>query len=80
MSKYKSPSPAGLGFLGQQIKADCPSRSLTAAIDHPQVVVGPAIATVVWKMTFDQIAPLDLEHFAQAHVDLVLNGLLTDSS
>lgn len=49
------------------------------AIEHPQVVVGPAIAALIWTITFDKVAPLDLEQYAQAHADLVLHGLLQQS-
>ncbi len=47
----------------------------TLVLATPQVVMGPAMMAVIWKLTFDDIAPLDLEAFAAAHCDLVLNGL-----
>ncbi|QDU87046.1 Fatty acid metabolism regulator protein [Pirellulimonas nuda] len=47
----------------------------TLALATPQVVMGPALMAIVWKLTFDEVAPLDLKAFAAAHCDLVLNGL-----
>lgn len=48
----------------------------TPVADHAEVIMGPSIMAAVWKMTFDHAAPLDLERHAEAHLDLVLNGLL----
>jgi len=42
----------------------------------PTIIMGPAIFAAVWKMTFDEVEPLDLEPFMEAHVDMALNGLL----
>lgn len=42
----------------------------------PSIIMGPAIFAAVWKMTFEPVAPLDLETFMEAHVDMALNGLL----
>lgn len=41
----------------------------------PQVIVGPALQAAVWKMAFEDVAPMDLERHRRAHLDLVLNGL-----
>jgi len=42
----------------------------------PTIIMGPAIFAAVWKMTFEPVAPLDLDTFMEAHVDMALNGLL----
>ncbi len=50
---------------------------LCPAADIPLVVVAPALVAALWRMTFDQIRPLPLDDFFDAHVDLILNGLQT---
>jgi AcrR family transcriptional regulator len=45
------------------------------AIDFPQVVFGPVVAAMVWTLLMAKKHPIDLEAFAQVHVDLILNGL-----
>lgn len=49
---------------------DCP------AITEPRVVIGPAILALIWTMIFETVSPLDRTAFRQAHLDLVLHGLL----
>lgn len=44
-------------------------------LEEPLVVVGPATMAALWQLTFDHVAPLDLERFSAAHIDLVLHGL-----
>ena len=43
--------------------------------DFPQVVMGPAIAAVIWSLLFGKSHPLDLDGYARAHLDLLLHGL-----
>jgi AcrR family transcriptional regulator len=45
------------------------------ASDYPQVVVGPAIASVIWTLLFGKSHPLDLDGYFRAHFDLLMNGL-----
>lgn len=45
-------------------------------IDQPIIVAAPAIAAAIWRTTFDRYDPLDVEAYAAAHVDIILNGLL----
>jgi len=45
-------------------------------VDQPQVVIGPIALVDVWMMMFDDRQPLDLKAYFDAHLDLVLNGLL----
>jgi len=49
---------------------DCP------AMLEPRVVFGAAIMAAVWKMTFEDLSPLDLQQFLKAHLDVVLYGLI----
>ena len=45
-------------------------------IDSPQVVMAPIALVDLWIMMFDDRQPLDLKAYFDAHLDLVLNGLL----
>lgn len=42
----------------------------------PNVIMGPAIFAAIWKITFEEVAPMDLGMFMDAHVDMALNGLM----
>ncbi len=44
--------------------------------DSPQVVIAPIALVDLWMMMFDDRRPLDLKTYFDAHLDLVLNGLL----
>jgi AcrR family transcriptional regulator len=44
-------------------------------LDYPQAIMGPAVMAVIWQLLFAERHPLDLQHFFEAHLDLVLNGL-----
>jgi len=43
--------------------------------DYPQVVMGPALAIVIWSLLFSKKHPLDLDEYSRAHFDLLMNGL-----
>src|ERR1700739_1900818 len=45
-------------------------------INNPQVVIAPIALVDVWLMMFDDRQPLDLKAYFDAHLDVVLNGLL----
>ncbi len=45
------------------------------ALNNPEVIMGPAILAAVWKMSFEQAAPLDIKRYRNAHLDILLNGL-----
>jgi AcrR family transcriptional regulator len=47
----------------------------SAAIEFPQVLIGPAMAGAIWMMLFNEIDAIDLERLCEAHIDLALNGL-----
>jgi AcrR family transcriptional regulator len=48
----------------------------SAIIEQPQVVIGPIALVDVWMMLFDDRQPLDLKAYFDAHLDMVLNGVL----
>jgi AcrR family transcriptional regulator len=48
----------------------------TSIVDSPQVVIAPIALVDLWMMLFEDRQPLDLKAYFDAHLDLVLNGLL----
>jgi AcrR family transcriptional regulator len=48
----------------------------SAIINTPQVIIAPIALVDLWMMLFDDRQPLDLKVYFNAHLDLVLNGLL----
>lgn len=48
----------------------------TAIKDFPQVIVGPVMMSAIWKMTFENVAPLDVKKLAESHLEMLFNGLL----
>jgi AcrR family transcriptional regulator len=51
----------------------------SSIINSPQVVIAPIALVDLWMMMFDDRQPLDLKAYFDAHLDLVLNGLLAKS-
>jgi AcrR family transcriptional regulator len=49
----------------------------SSIVNAPQVVIAPIALVDLWLMMFDDRQPLDLKAYFDAHLDLVLNGLLT---
>jgi AcrR family transcriptional regulator len=49
----------------------------SSIVDMPQVVIAPIALVDLWMMMFGDRQPLDMKAYFNAHVDLVLNGLLT---
>lgn len=49
------------------------ARSL--APGHPQIILGPALTSAIWTILFEEIDPIDLDAFCEAHLDFVLRGL-----
>ncbi len=45
-------------------------------IECPQVIIAPIALVDMWMMLFDDRQPLDMQRYFQAHLDMVLNGLL----
>jgi AcrR family transcriptional regulator len=48
----------------------------SSIIDSPQVIMAPIALVDLWMMMFDDRQPLDLKTYFDAHLELVLNGLL----
>jgi AcrR family transcriptional regulator len=48
----------------------------SAVIDCPQVIIAPIALVDLWMIMYDTRQPLDLKAYFNAHLDLVLNGLL----
>jgi AcrR family transcriptional regulator len=49
---------------------------ISAIVDLPQIVIAPIALVDIWMMMFDDRQPLDMKAYFNAHLDLVLNGLL----
>lgn len=47
----------------------------SAAIEYPQVIMGPALVGAIWKLLFDEIEPMDLDRLRDAHLEIILRGL-----
>jgi AcrR family transcriptional regulator len=48
----------------------------SAIVDLPQIVIAPIALVDLWMMMFDDRQPLDMKAYFNAHLDLVLHGLL----
>ncbi|MGD0334023.1 MAG: TetR/AcrR family transcriptional regulator [Xanthobacteraceae bacterium] len=48
----------------------------SAVTDCPLVIIAPIALVDVWMMMFDERHPLDMKSYFNAHLELVLNGLL----
>lgn len=67
----------GQGILGRILErgvAEGEFRDGPAA-RMPLSVIGPAIAALIWQITFQPIQPIETDRFLEAHLDLLLNGL-----
>lgn len=51
----------------------------TPIVNEPLVLVGPALTAAVWKMTFEGSEKLNTKRWLEAHVDLVVHGLIKTS-
>lgn len=52
----------------------------SAIIDCPQVIIAPIALVDLWMIMYDTRHPLDLKAYFNAHLDLVLNGLLVKAA
>lgn len=41
-----------------------------------RVLIAPAIMSAIWRRIFDEVDPIDIEHFKRSHVKLVCDALL----
>lgn len=42
----------------------------------PQLIIGPGVMGAIWAQHFQRLSPIDLDDLYEAHMDLLLNGLL----
>jgi AcrR family transcriptional regulator len=47
-------------------------------VKAPLVIAGAAIMATIWSLVFQRIDPLPMEDVMNAHIDLVLNGILRE--
>ncbi|MEW6640445.1 MAG: TetR/AcrR family transcriptional regulator [Pseudomonadota bacterium] len=47
----------------------------SAALRFPEVMLSPSLLLEVWQLLFDKRRPIDVGAFADAHFDLLMNGL-----
>jgi AcrR family transcriptional regulator len=45
-------------------------------LNYPQVIIGPAIVGAIWQLLFQELEPLDIDGLCNAHIDIILDGLL----
>ena len=43
--------------------------------NYIQILISPAIMSAIWNLQFENHAPLDVDEYAQVHIDFVLRGL-----
>src|SRR5580704_17950184 len=48
----------------------------SSIINAPQIIIAPIALVDLWTMMFGDRKPMDLKAYFEAHLDLVLNGLL----
>lgn len=57
------------GVARGEFRADLP-------LDYPQVIIGPALVGAIWQLLFQELQPLDIDGLCNAHMDIILGGLL----
>jgi len=74
---YKEVIQQGIGCFESAIKRGIDRGEFRSCLarDFPQVVIGPVIAAVIWRLLFGQSHLLDLDQYSEAHFDLLMNGL-----
>jgi AcrR family transcriptional regulator len=79
---YKEIHSSCLALLEQVIQRGVERGDIrrSAIIDCPQVIIAPIALVDMWIMMYDDRQPLDLKAYFAAHLDLVVNGLLTKPS
>lgn len=56
------------GVDSGEFRADFPT-------DFTQLLIAPAMISAIWRLQFDTYSPLDIDSYADAHIDFVLRGL-----
>lgn len=44
-------------------------------VEFTQILMAPAMISAIWRLQFESQSPLDIEAYAQTHIDFVLRGL-----
>lgn len=44
-------------------------------VEFSQILISPAMMSALWRLQFDNHAPIDFDAYADAHIDFVLRGL-----
>ncbi|MEW7008627.1 TetR/AcrR family transcriptional regulator [Lentilitoribacter sp. EG35] len=44
-------------------------------LKEPRLLVAPIIFAGVWSMVFDEINPINIDQFCEAHLDVLFNGI-----
>lgn len=47
----------------------------SALSEFTQILIAPAMISAIWRLQFDNYAPLDIEKYSQAHIEFVIRGL-----
>lgn len=47
-------------------------------LDAPIVLMAPAIVTALWRLTFEQVQPLDAGKMLEAHLDVLFRGIVAE--
>lgn len=50
----------------------------SAAQIYPQLLFAPAMHSAMWNLQFAEMAPIDMERFAEMHIDFMLRALRKD--
>lgn len=56
------------GIANGEFRAD-------AADIYTQLLISPALNGVIWNLQFGDLAPIDIDHYAEAHIDFMLRAL-----
>lgn len=47
----------------------------SALLEFTQILIAPAMISAIWRLQFDAHSPLDIDRYAQTHIDFILRGL-----
>jgi AcrR family transcriptional regulator len=74
---YREVLHRGLGCFKSAIKRGIKRGQLRPGPvkDFPQLIIAPVFAVVIWSLLFGKSHRLDLDRYARAHFDLLINGL-----
>jgi AcrR family transcriptional regulator len=74
---YREVLDRGLGCFKSAIKRGIERGQFRSAPmkDFPQLIIAPIITAVIWSLLFGKSHRLDLDRYARAHFDLLMNGL-----